>query len=166
MRSSMGLRCTLCREEHEGLPDIAMHAPDPYLEVPESERADRTLFTPDRCTVRYEDGVHYFVRGVLYIPIIGESDQFGIGVWVSQSRANFERYTRRETMEPTFGWLANRIPHYRESTFLLKARVCFSGVKERPAIELEPTEHLLAVDQRTGITLARAWEIVHNSLPN
>lgn len=36
----------------------------------------------------------------------------------------------------------------------------------QPTIELEPTEHPLAVEQRTGITVARACEIVHSSMPN
>jgi hypothetical protein len=32
-------------------------------------------------------------------------------------------------------------------------------VGERPFVELEPTEHPLAVEQRTGITLDRVREI-------
>ena len=31
----------------------------------------------------------------------------------------------------------------------------------RPAIRVEPTDHPLAVDQRNGITLDKAWDIVH-----
>jgi hypothetical protein len=37
--------------------------------VPEQERALRTTFTPDRCTVRDEEGEHSFVRGVILIPV-------------------------------------------------------------------------------------------------
>ena len=40
----------------------------------------------------------------------------------------------------------------------------FRGDGLRPAIELEPTDHPLAVDQRDGISLDRAWEIVHRYL--
>lgn len=157
----MSFHCATCNEDHEGLPDLGMDAPDPYLRVPEAERAGRTTFTGDRCTVRDEDGEeHYFVRGVIMIPIHGQDEAFGIGVWVSQSRANYERYSAEEDMDPTFGWLANHIAHYEEDTFLLKTRVHFRP-EHRPLIELEPTDHPLAVEQREGITLERAWQIVH-----
>ncbi len=162
----MSVSCATCGEEHDGLPDIGMRAPDPYLEVPEDERAERTTFTPDRCTVRDEDGEHYFIRGVIFIPIHGQDDPFGLGVWVSQSRAHYERYSQNEAMPETFGWLVNRIAHYAEDTFLLEARVQFSAGDRRPTIELAPSDHPLAVEQREGITLERAWEIVHRYLPS
>jgi hypothetical protein len=158
----MAFFCEMCDEEHEGLPDLGCDAPDPYLQVPKEERAERTTYTLDRCTVRDEDGEeHYFVRGVIPIPIHGHKEPFGVGVWVSQSRANFERYEDNEDMEPTFGWVVNHLGHYEPTTFLLKARVHFSGDERRPTIELEPTDHPLAVEQRDGITIERAWEIVH-----
>ncbi|MBX3189627.1 MAG: DUF2199 domain-containing protein [Labilithrix sp.] len=163
----MKYRCTLCEDDHEGIPDLGMHAPDPYLEVPEAERAERTTFTLDRCTVRDPDGeMHYFIRGVIEIPIHGHDDFFGLGVWVSQSRANYERYERDEEMSDTFGWLVNEIAHYTEPTWLLKVRVCFRDGGRRPLVELEPTDHPLALEQRTGVSLDRVWEIVHKYLPN
>lgn len=164
----MAIRCATCGKEHvDALPDLGMDAPDPYLAVPPEERPERASFTLDRCSIRDEDGTHYFVRGVIRIPIIGQREPFGIGAWVSQSRENFERYHRKtRNSPPTYGWLVNRIPHYAEDTFLLKARLLFHGRGMRPWIELEPTDHPLAVDQRTGITLARAWQIVHRYLPN
>jgi hypothetical protein len=162
----MTFKCTTCNREHEGLPDLGMHAPDPYLAVPEEERAARTTFTEDRCTVRDEDGEHYFVRGVIMIPIRGQDETFGLGAWVSQSKANYERYSRNEEMEPTRGWLVNEMAHYTEPTFLLKASLHFGDGSTRPIIELEPTDHPLAIEQRTGITLERAWQIVHRYLPN
>jgi hypothetical protein len=157
----MAFRCKDCNEDHEGLPDLGMDHPDPYLAVPEAEREDRTTYTLDRCTVEDEDGTHFFIRGVIYIPVHGQEEPFGVGVWVSQSEKNYERYLDDEEMEPTFGWLVNRIGFYDEDTSLLKTRVHFSGEGKRPTIELEPTDHPLAVDQRNGITLERAWKIVH-----
>lgn len=159
----MTFRCAVCDAEHEGLPDVAMAKPDPYLDVPESERAARTTFTSDRCTVVDEDGdENYFIRGVILIPVHDHDAPFGVGAWVSQSRANYERYARGEDIdEPTFGWLVNRLAHYEEDTFLLKARLHFHPGDLRPTIELEPTDHPLAVEQREGISLARAWQVVH-----
>jgi hypothetical protein len=162
----MAYRCAVCGNKHEGLPDVGLFAPDPYLDVAEEQRAERTTFTPDRCTVRDEDGEHYFIRGVILIPIHRRKQPFGLGAWVSQSRDNYERYSANEPMDPTFGWLVNRIGFYRQDTFLLETRVHFHGGTRRPTIELEPTDHPLAVEQRNGITLARAWEIVHHCMPN
>ena len=157
----MTYRCTICKEEHDDLPDLGAHAPDPYLDVPEAERAERTTFTLDRCTVRDDDGEHYFIRGVILIPVHGQDEPFGLGAWISQSKANFERYAGNEEMAPSFGWIVNRIAHYDETTFLLKARVHFRAGTQRPTIELEPSDHPLAVEQRNGISIERAWEIVH-----
>jgi hypothetical protein len=162
----MTFRCVTCGQEHDGLPDIGMLAPDPYLDVPEAERAERTTFTPDRCKVRDDDGEHYFVRGVIPIPVHGQEEPFAIGAWVSQSRENFERYATNEDMAPTFGWLVNRMAHYEKSTLLLKTRVHFRAGNQRPTIELEPTAHPLAVEQRNGITIERAWQIVHRYTSN
>lgn len=162
----MTYRCATCGKEHDGLPDMGADYPDPYLDVPEEERSARTSFTPDRCTVQDADGEHFFVRGVIHIPVHGQGEPFGIGAWVSQSRANFERYAANEKMAPTFGWLVNHLDHYEQTTFLLETQVHFREGGLRPTIELEPTEHPLAVEQRNGITLARAWEIVHHYMPN
>jgi hypothetical protein len=162
----MTFRCEACGEEHDGLPDLGSDFPDTYASVPEEERASRTTLTSDRCTVRDDTGEHYFIRGVILIPVHGQSEPWGIGVWVSQSRQNFERYASGERMEPTFGWLMTTLAHYEQPTVLLKTRAHFRQGGLRPAIELEPTEHPLAVDQRTGISLARAWEIVHRYMPS
>jgi hypothetical protein len=162
----MTFRCATCGVEHDDLPDMGMHAPDPYLDIPEEERPERTTFTVDRCTTRDADGEHYFIRGVILIPIRGQEHPFGLGAWVSQSQTNYERYAKDEEMAPTFGYLVNRIAHYDETTFLLKTRVHFRTGAQRPTIELEPTDHPLAIEQRDGITLARAWEIVHRYMPN
>src|SRR5262249_2624466 len=103
-------------------------------------------------------------RGVIAIPVRGQSEPFGFGVWVSQKRENFQTYLANfdtPAIGPFFGWLCTRIAYYAVSTYGLKTRAHFRGEGLRPLIELEPTDHPLAVDQREGITLAKAWEIVH-----
>ncbi|HEY8080356.1 MAG TPA: DUF2199 domain-containing protein [Labilithrix sp.] len=157
----MAFHCELCGDDHEGLPDLGFDAPDPYLAVPENERDARTTLTPDRCTVEEDDGIHYFVRAVISIPVHGEDEPFGIGAWVSQSQKNFDRYSDGEEMEPTFGWLVNHITFYEPTTMLLKTRLHFRGEGMRPEVELEPTDHPLAIEQREGISIERAWSIVH-----
>ncbi len=59
---------------------------------------------------------------------------------------------------PYFGWLCSRLQIYPD-TLLLKTHVHPRAAGTRPYIELEPTDHPLAVEQRNGITSARVREI-------
>ena len=65
----------------------------------------------------------------------------------------------RDDEPAIFGWLCNRISIYPE-TNSLRTNLHLRNDGLRPAIELEPTEHPLAVEQRNGITLDRAQEII------
>ncbi len=119
------------------------------------------MLTADTCVI---DGESFFIRGVIEIPIHDSPDKFGFGVWVSQKKENFIAYSNNSNSDkigPFFGWLCNRITYYAEETMLLKARAYFRGDNLRPFIELEQTEHPLAINQRNGISLDKAWEIVH-----
>jgi hypothetical protein len=104
----------------------------------------------------------------LKIPVI-EGGVFTWGVWVSLSLENFERMLElwetpgRESEPPYFGWLSTALPCYPD-TLNLKTHVHTRPVGERPFIELEPTDHPLAVEQRNGITMARVREIVECAL--
>jgi len=117
------------------------------------------------------DNGHYFVLGRIEIPVVGCDEQFVWLAWISLSQKNFSRTCElwdkagRENEAPYFGWLSSALP-YEPSTLNLKVNLHTRPVGERPFIELEPTDHPLAVEQRDGITLARAWEIVHRYLPN
>jgi hypothetical protein len=64
----------------------------------------------------------------------------------------------RESEPPYFGWLCTFLPIY-PSTVSLKTRVHIRPVGQRPFVELEPTDHPLAVEQRNGITMDRVREI-------
>jgi hypothetical protein len=59
---------------------------------------------------------------------------------------------------PHFGWLSTSIPIY-PTTVGLKANLHTEPIGTRPLIELEPTDHPLSVEQRTGISIARVEEI-------
>jgi hypothetical protein len=157
----MSFRCAVCGELHNDLPDIGADKPDPWWDVAEEERSRRIKLTSDTCVI---DGEHYFIRGVIEIPIHDHPRRFAFGVWVSQKRENFLTYVQNPDsaeIGPFFGWLCTRVANYREDTLLLKTRARVRGSGLRPTIELEPTDHPLAIDQRDGISLAKAWEIVH-----
>lgn len=157
----MSYRCSVCGEIHHDLPHIAMDKPDHWWDVPEEEREQRIELTSDTCIIDNED---YFIRGVIEIHVHDYPNDFGFGVWVSQKRENFFTYLDNFDsggIGPFFGWLCTRIAYYKEDTLLLKTMAHFRANNQRPSIELEETNHPLSIDQRNGITLDRAWEIVH-----
>ncbi|MEV3993875.1 DUF2199 domain-containing protein [Streptomyces sp. NPDC049837] len=126
-----------------------------------SDRSD-SLLSSDQCVIQAQ---HYFVKGLIEIPVIGSDDVFSWAVWVSLSRENFARAADRwdtpgrEAEKPYFGWLSTDLSLYSPTTINLKTHIHTRPVGQRPLIELEPTDHPLAVEQRTGITLDRVREI-------
>ncbi|MDX1429904.1 MAG: DUF2199 domain-containing protein, partial [Rhodothermales bacterium] len=110
------------------------------------------------------DGEYHFVRGVIEIPVRDHPDSLGIGVWVSQKRENFQTYVDQpesSSIGPFFGWLSNDVGFSDRSSLHLKTMAHFRGGSLRPRIELEATDHPLALAQRDGISLDDAWKFVH-----
>ena len=157
-----GFKCSCCGEIHEGLPlDYGAKAPDYYLDIPPEEREKRAHLTEDVCIV---DNEFFFVRGCVEIPILDEDNFFIWGVWASLSKKSYERLIELwdvenvESEPPFFGWLNTLLPVYPQ-TLGLKTNVYLRAKNQRPSIELEPTEHPLAVEQQNGITMKRVQEI-------
>ena len=154
-------RCSHCGREHPG-PILAYRIPAPvyYDAIPEADRARRVRLDGERCTI---DGEHHFVAANLELPIQGSEEKLTFTVWVSLSPANFERANElwttpgRESEPPYFGWLSSQLPGFPD-TVNLKTRVHTRPVGQRPWVELEPTDHPLAVAQREGITRDRVRE--------
>jgi hypothetical protein len=158
--------CRSCGKQHNQLPlDFAVRAPDHWFQLPEAERARAHLDT-DVC--RIEDDI--FVRGCLEVPIHGHTQKFVWGLWVSVSKDSFRRilelWDAAEIVDepPRFGWLCNSLSLY-PSTVGLKTHLHMRGGNTRPLIELEPTDHPLAIEQRAGISLHRVEELVAALLP-
>lgn len=156
-----GYTCSCCGEYHAELPmGYSATAPDVWKEK-YGKRRD-SMLSEDQCVVK---GRHFFVKGMIEIPVIGTPDIFSWGVWVSLSEPHFTRtidlWTTpgRESEPPCFGWLTTDLALYPVGTLNLKTNVHTRPVGERPAVELEPTDHPLAVEQRTGITPERVREI-------
>jgi hypothetical protein len=157
-----GYVCATCGTYHAELPlCYGTQAPDLWEQLSAEEQAERGELTPDLCII---DDASFFVRGHLEIPIQGTDELFIYAVWVSLSEANFAR-TRalwndvaRAHEPPYFGWFSTLLPGYPE-TLNLKTLVHTRAVGLVPWIELEPTDHPLAVEQRTGITWERVREI-------
>ena len=154
-------RCATCGKEHTGAPAFGWDYPVHYLAVPEAERAKRCFLTSDTCVV---DDEAFYVRGCLEIPVLGEVQPFSWGVWASLSEKTFFHFqellsvAKRSQHGPFFGWLSSHIWMYPD-TVNLKTQVHLRDDGIRPYIELEPTDHPLAVEQRTGISEERVAEI-------
>ena len=156
-----GYTCKTCNEFHPGLPtSYGAEAPAYWEAIPPEERQDRGELSSDQCVI----DEHFFILGRLEIPVVGEPEPFSWNVWVSLSETNFVRVQElwktngREQEPPYFGWLNTSLPYYPE-TLGLKTHVHTRPVGERPFIELEHTDHPLAIEQRTGITMQRVQEI-------
>jgi len=164
--------CSCCGRTLSG-PPLSWHfdAPLPWGLIPDSERAKRGELGSDQCVI---DGEHFFIRGLIQIPLTDGDGPFDWGVWVSLSAANFLRATElwddpHRVNEPAcFGWLCNSIPGYPE-TLHLKTMVHQREVGLRPLVELEAIDHPLSQEQRNGITMARVRAIAetmyHQSNP-
>ncbi|MGW6189294.1 DUF2199 domain-containing protein [Bacillus cereus] len=136
-------------------------APYHYYEVEPYERDNRFELTSDLCIM---DDEYYFIRGCLEIPILEGDENFIWDVWVSISKESYQKVVEewnnkgRENASPYFGWLSTLIPGYPE-TLNLKTNVHIREIGYRPFIELEPTMHPLALEQRNGINFDRVKEI-------
>ena len=154
-------QCRTCGEVHEGIPGFGAAAPLSYYAIPETQRASRCKLSSDRCII---DDKWFFVRGCLEIPVHGTDEPLIWGVWVDLSEQSFLAWQKvseqkcRSHVGPFFGWLNAWLKPYPE-TVNLKTKVHLRDDGLRPWIELEPTDHPLAVEQRNGISIDRVAEI-------
>lgn len=140
--------------------------PFSYAAIPETERRSRARLNSDLCII---DNTNFFIRGCLDIPIVNTKGVFRWLVWASVSGKSFDLMLEhwekagRETDPPYFGWLNTRLPHYPD-TLNLKVNVHTRPVGERPQVEVEPTNHPLAIEQRSGISRSRAQGLANLTL--
>lgn len=125
-----------------------------------------SFLNSDFCVIKNKD---FFVRCLIEIPILGSEEHFRWGVWTTLSKANFDTMTnlwndpKLLDEPPYFGWLSNSIDTYPE-TLNLKLTAHSRTIEQRPYLLLEPTDHPLAIEQRSGIPLHRVREIAERSL--
>jgi hypothetical protein len=112
-----------------------------------------------------QDDEHFYVRGLIRLPIIGTNKQFCWGVWGSLSRDNFYKLhamdsnPKRVELGPLFSWLCNWIPEYGEVEDI-KMFLHPQEPDTRPLFEIEHTEHPLAQDYHHGVLPSRVKEIM------
>jgi hypothetical protein len=156
--------CKACGKTHDDIPDIGSDRPVQYWEIPEMERETRVKLTSDTCTIDHD---HYFIRGVIELPIIEMNDVFGWGVWISLKKENFVNYLLTfgnddwDDMGPFFGWLCTKIDYYTNDTMFLKTMAHIRRNGLRPSIKVEPSEHPLSIHQQHGIPINEVYDIIH-----
>ncbi len=134
----MGYVCARCGEFHPELP-FAFHAPVSATWTSDPEHDPDSELDDKLCVVR---GKHFFVRGIVELPVHDADQTFHWGVWVSLSADNFQRTIDlwktegRETERPYFGWLTSELPIYDPSTLSLRTHVHTQPVGTRPRVEL------------------------------
>lgn len=154
-------KCHSCDETHVGMPSFGAAAPFSYFEIPEAERDSRCEIGSDHCII---DSQLFFVRGCIDIPVQEWEEPFTWGAWTSLSESSFQTWKEqydnpsRSHFAPFFGWLNTQLDVYPD-TLNLKTQVQMRDALMRPHIELEPTDHPLAVEQRKGISSDRIAQI-------
>lgn len=161
-----GFTCSRCGEYHDGVPTgWAFDAPVPWLALSWWQRR-RSVLGDEQCVILDRD---FFVKGNVEIPVHDSDEPLVWTIWSSLSRENFERARRmwtnpaRSEEPPYFGWFSSSLPVYPE-TLGLKVNVHTRDVGIRPLIEVEPTDHPLAVEQREGVTAGRVTKIAETML--
>jgi hypothetical protein len=161
----MEFTCRTCGERHD-TSEISLGADEPvqWNLLSDDERANSQL-GEEQCVIEAGGQTQYFVRACLEIPIKGAESVFTWGVWVSLSEKSFTEMgdhwedPARTSFGPYFGWLCTPIPGYPDTVYL-KTMVHQRAVGLRPFVELEPTDHPLALDQRNGVDPARMQEVI------
>lgn len=152
--------CGSCGDTHSALPlSWRMVRPD-LNEPPEAFIFSRE---GELCTV----GDDYFILANIHFPLANQKQCFVWTCWISLSAESFRKVNElwdkpgREDQAAAFGWLCSALPTCTPTTLGLKTNVQTRPVGERPWVELEPTEHPLAVEQREGIGWERIAAIYH-----
>jgi hypothetical protein len=154
--------CSRCGQEHVGVPfDWAYESPTYW----DGGRTAGDWLSEDLCVWTDDAGKpNYFIRGVLYIPVVDADQALAYGVWSSLSEDSFKRVydlwddpTRVEE-QPYFGWLSNSLPGYPE-TRSLPLDVVVEEIDKRPSLVLHEGDHPLIAEQRDGITMDRVRAI-------
>lgn len=166
------VRCGTCGGEHDlSEMEPSYTYPDAYLAMPPEERDVRATVGTDECRLDERDSTdsRYFLRVLLPMPVRGEAEACGWGVWAEVSESAYSRARSRwddpaQQDEPPFhGTLANALTCY-SSTLGLPGAVTLSGPAIIPTFVLAETlDHPLAREQRNGVQPERVveWLFAH-----
>ena len=157
-----GFACTACGRFHDVLPlSFSVKAPLAVTAIPADEIDQRLVITRDQCVI---DNARFYLRGRIVVPIHGLAEPFIWGVWAEISPKNFIatqnlwKTEGREQTPPYPGYLDTALPLYGH-TLNLEVEVQTQVVGRRPHFTVLSPDHPLAIEQHTGISLARVEQI-------
>ena len=154
------MKCGCCGKDiGEFCFDKAFGLPDEVFEIPEEDREVKAKYNSDLCTI----GGRYFIRTVLFIPVVDTDKRFGWGFWCEVSEEGFNKYLNVYKVdginEPEIsGTLANNIPSYPK-LIGEPVKIQFGIPDQRPTSRLLETDNLLLIEQQEGITLERVHHL-------
>ena len=167
MAAIFAFTCSCCGELHEGSPSFGYKTPMPFDLLSEHDKRSIAQINDDLCKIDHPEGTDYFARVVLELPIHGAEEPFLWGVWVSLSKESFDKYTsswgEHDESDSYFGWFSNRLPYYPD-TINLKTNVRPRNGNARPYLELQPSDHPLAVHYHHGLSAQEAQKIAEEAM--
>lgn len=151
--------CRSCAAAHQGMFDLAAHAPSAWPGSREYEPIgaltfERTFLSED---FAFHEGGYFFLRCVLELPVEGVGRPFGFGCWAMVAQPDFMAYwddfdnPEPASAEPWSGLLANDLKPFPAGANLACA-VRVQPNRKRPKIELTDDGHPLTRAQQKGIT--------------
>ena len=106
----------------------------------------------------------FYLRGCIELPILGTEEIFLWGAWSRVHEKDYDTISdfwetegREEKIGPFKGRLANSLSIYPQ-TSNLRLQIRIEPVGVRPRFILEEPEHILCVEQRSGLTIDKARE--------
>lgn len=157
--------CATCGKLHpRAETEVFFKRPDPFLEVPESERSERTKADDDLCMI---DETRFFVRSVLPIPVTDGGNDYCWGIWAEVPEADFRRILElwsapEQVNEPAIdATLANEVPYYG-GTYGLRVALSLTGPKTRPSVRVVDDHPVLLRQQREGVDRLELLSFSHS----
>lgn len=161
MAGIFSFTCSCCGKLHKGSPSFGFKRPDPWLAQPDNIK-EKGKESDDLCYYEDKQGMNYFARVILEIPIHGIETPFLWGVWVSLSQQSYDHYCETwdnpDKDHAYFGWLCSKLPYY-ESTYSLATNVFHNTLGKRPLIHLQESDHELYQDFIKGMSIEKAQKI-------
>ena len=158
-------KCLFCGKVYDEIPfTFGSDYPSYYYTIPENEISERVEYEKSLCII--DD--HFFHRVRLEIPVLNHSENLNFDIWTTISEENFDKRNenwnneKRVDFEPYFGYLQNEIFGYKNTlnlhTIAIENKPGF--IPNAQIIDEEPLFH----DQKNGISLEKAMNIVHGIL--
>ncbi|MBZ0167338.1 MAG: DUF2199 domain-containing protein [Candidatus Omnitrophica bacterium] len=156
--------CSVCGEIHSlSEMELSFRRPDAVCELVAAEREATCQESDDLCTIR---AGHFFIRGVLPLPVQGRNDPYRIGVWAEVAEEDYTRILQlwddpdQAAEAPFAAKIANHIPTLPQ-TRGVAASLSLRGPTTRPDIHVGDPGHPLYEEQLVGITENRVDHYNH-----